>query len=88
MLIIFFTNIIIFKNLITFLFWPSFFDDLDKFNKLKAQIDKKREKTNVYNTASELNNDLLGTYLMNYVIYQMLKEVKQTPNMILLLQDL
>ena len=44
MLIIFFTNIIILKNLIIFLFWPSFFDDLDKFNKLKAQKDKKKRK--------------------------------------------
>ena len=34
----------------------NFFDDLDKFSDLKPQ---KEKKTNVYNTTSELFNDLL-----------------------------
>ena len=36
----------------------NFFDDLDKFGDLKPQ---KEKKTNVYNAASELFNDLLET---------------------------
>ena len=44
-------------------FPSNFFDDLDKFNKLKTQKEKtKKKKTNVYNTASEIYKGLLGIY--------------------------
>ena len=37
----------------------------------------KKRKTNVYDTASDLYNDLLAKYiLMNLMNYQMLKQIK------------
>ena len=71
---LFFPNIImIVKNLITFFkskysFLFKFFNDLNKFAKLKKHKNKKhkRKKTNVYDTASELYNELLGTYFDEY----------------------
>ena len=52
----------------------NFFDSLDKFNYLKIQKEKVEKKiANVYNTASELYNNLLGIYLMNTMRYQMLQ---------------
>ena len=42
------------------MFLVDFFNDLDKFNKVKPEKDetKKTKKTDVYNKASELYNDL------------------------------
>ena len=52
-------------------FVASFSNDLDKFEKLKPQKEKKkRKKTNVYNKASKLYNDWLHI-LINTIIYQM-----------------
>ena len=85
------TNILILKSLITFLlnqkyaFLAIFFNDVDKFNRLKPQKEKVKQKKN---TAAELHNEMLGIYFMNTMIYQMLKEVKWTPNMILLIKCL
>ena len=82
---IIFTNFtVIIKNLITFLlnqsiiFQSTFFNDLNKLNKLKPTKEEtqKKKQTNVYDTASELYNDLLEIYLMNTMIYWMQKEVK------------
>ena len=53
-------------------FWlAKIFCRKNKFNKLRthAQTNKKKEKEkemNVYNTASESYNDLLGTYFDQY----------------------
>ena len=44
-------------------FLSNFSNDLDKFSRLKPQQQKKK---NVYNTASELYNDLLETYFDVY----------------------
>ena len=53
------------------------FNDLDKVSKLKPQKEEvKEKKTNVYNTALELHNDLLKTILMNTLPHLMPKEVK------------
>ena len=53
--------IVIVKNLKTFL------NDLDKFNKLKTLKEKaEKKKTNVYDKASELYNDLLQKYFDEY----------------------
>ena len=42
-------------------------NDLDKFNKLKTIKEKtEKKKTNVFNAASELYNDLLGIYFDEY----------------------
>ena len=71
--IIDFTNIIVvvnkfdnlsFKSKYSFL--DKFLDDLDKFNKLNTQTESKKVKKNVYNKASELYNDFLGTYFDEY----------------------
>ena len=52
-------------------FVASFSNDLDKFEKLKPQKEKKkRKKTNVYNITSKLYNDWLHI-LINTIIYQM-----------------
>ena len=60
---------VIVKKLLTFLlsqsilFLVKFFNDLNKFNKLKTQKEKtKKKKANVYDTASDLCNDFLGIY--------------------------
>ena len=60
------------------LFLVEFFDDLNKFNMLNPQKEStKKRKTNVYDTASDLYNDLLAKYiLMNLMNYQMLKQIK------------
>ena len=51
-----------------------FFNDLDKSNKLMPQKEETKEKkTNVYNTASELYNDLLEIFFINTRLFQMLK---------------
>ena len=48
-------------------FLATLFNDLDKFRKLKTQKEEtKEQKTNVYNTALELYNNLLGTYFDEY----------------------
>ena len=49
-------------------FLISFFNDLDKFNKLKPKKkkQKRKKKTNVDDTASELYNDLLEMYFYRY----------------------
>ena len=50
-----------FKSKASFL--ANIFDDLDKFDNLKPQKEKTKEKkTNMYDSVSELYNDLLGTY--------------------------
>ena len=46
-------------------FLISFFNDLDKFNKLKKR-NKREKKTNAVDTASELYNDLLEMYFYKY----------------------
>ena len=46
-------------------FLEEFSNDLNKFNKLKT-LKERTEKTNVYNTASELYSDLLGIYIDEY----------------------
>ena len=68
------------------LFLVEFFNDLNKFNMLNPQKEStKKRKTNVYDTASDLYNDLLAKYiLMNLMNYQMLKQVKLSTNVILL----
>ena len=53
-----------FKSKYSFL--AEFFNDLNKFNKLKTRRKNTKEKTNVYDTASELYNDLLETYFDEY----------------------
>ena len=58
-------------------FLANLFNDLDKVSKLKPQKEEvKEKKTNVYNTALELHNDLLKTILMNTLPHLMPKEVK------------
>ena len=49
-------------------FLVNLFNDLDKFSQLKTQKrgNKKEKKINVYNTASELYHDLLGTNFDEY----------------------
>ena len=65
-----------------YLFLAEFFKDFNKFNKLKTQKENmEKKKSNVCNTASEFYNGLL---LMNTMIYWMQKEVKKSPNMILI----
>ena len=50
-----------FKSKASFL--ANIFDDLDKFDNLKPRKEKTKEKkTNMYDSVSELYNDLLGTY--------------------------
>ena len=56
-------------------FLISFFNDLDKFSKIKAQ---KEEKTNEYDTASELYSDFLETF------FQILNKENWEINMTLL----
>ena len=45
-----------------------FFNDLNEFNNLNTQKEKtqKKKKTNMYDTASELYNNLLATYFDEY----------------------
>ena len=58
-------------------FLATLFNDLDKVSKLKPQKEEvKEKKTDVYNTALELHNDLLKTILMNTLPHLMPKEVK------------
>ena len=58
-------------------FLANLFNDLDKVSKSKPQKKEvKEKKTNVYNTALELHNDLLKTILMNTLPHLMPKEVK------------
>ena len=58
-------------------FLANLFNDLDKVSKSKPQKEEvKEKKTNVYNTALELHNDLLKTILMNTLPHLMPKEVK------------
>ena len=72
MITILFTNIIvILKHFLSFksknLFLANFFDDLDKFNKLKPQKEETIDKTkNEYDTVLELYNGLLETYFDEY----------------------
>ena len=54
-----------FKSKCSFL--VNFFNDLDKFKKLKSKKEETKEKkTNVYDTVSELYNDLLKAYFDEY----------------------
>ena len=53
-----------FKSKYSFL--AELFNDLNKFNKLKTQKEKKKKKGNVYDTVSQFYNELLGTYFDEY----------------------
>ena len=59
-------DILSFKSKYSFLI--SFFNDLDKFHKLKHQKEETEEKK--YNTVSEIYGDFVKTILMNTMIYQ------------------
>ena len=48
----------------------------------------KEKKTNVYNTASELYNDLLEIFFINTRLFQMLKTESRVINMVLLIYSL
>ena len=60
-------------------FIASFSNDLDKFSRLKGQKEKTNEKANVYNTASELCNDLLEIYFDEYYDLLYSKKSKMDP---------
>ena len=49
-------------------FLANFFDDLDKFCRLKPRKKKKKKKgkKNIYNTLLQLHNDLVTTYFNGY----------------------
>ena len=53
-------------------FLANFFDDLDKFCRLKPRKKKKKkkkkkkDKKNIYNTLLQLHNDLRTTYFNGY----------------------
>ena len=71
-------------------FLAKFFNDLDKFSKLKILKEKKPKeiRTNVYHTASsELYNQLLGIYFDEYYDWLNAKRKKMDldPNIILLI---
>ena len=53
-------------------FSAEFFNDLDKFNKLRTQ----KEKKNVYDTFSELYNNLLERYFDEYYDLSDAKRIK------------
>ena len=67
-------------------FLVEFFNDLVKFNNLNTQKEKtKMKKTNMYDRSSKYIDEYFNYFplkhiLMNAMIYQMQKEVKQTPN--------
>ena len=63
-----------------YFFLPSFSNDLNKFSKLKPQKEKRKEKkTSMYNTDSELYNDLLPTYFDEYYDFSDSKRTKMDP---------
>ena len=48
------------------MFLANFFNDLDKFNKLKTKRKNAKKTTSVYNTSSELHNNLIEIYFDEY----------------------
>ena len=56
-----------------------FFNDFGKLTELKTQKEKKKEKTNVYDTVSELYNDLLEIYFDQYYDLSDVKRSKIYP---------
>ena len=65
------------------LFLVNFFNDLNKYNKPKTKKEKtKKKKLNLYYAASELYSDFT---VMNTMNYQMLKERRRSPNIILII---
>ena len=66
-----------------------FFNDLNKSNKLKIQIEQAKEKKQI--CMIQFQNYIITCWkhlVMNTIIYEMQKEVKSTPNMILLTKHL
>ena len=65
-------------------FLANFFDNLDKFNKLKTHKEKtEKRKTNMYNTALELYNYFIGICFDEYYELQDVKRRKNKCDLII-----